>query len=197
MWISRSALLLVARRRAGELRVRASPSLTTCYYEYARYEVQANFKAYGQDIIFSSLQRGEGIKNVGVESERTRDWPLQQTSLGKAATIGFYLIGSFAKHRANQRMWKQHQELLSRTASPSTTPTPPYTTVSHFLSRASGVVHLGLLLPFLPIPDSCALSHPGELGAGLSQTWPSDRCHCTSLSRRWYVPHQTLACHSA
>ena len=81
-------------------------------------ELEANFTAYTQDILFSSLQRGKGIKNVGVESERTRDWSLQQTSLGKAATIGFYLIGSFAKHRANQRMWKQHQELLSRTASP-------------------------------------------------------------------------------
>ena len=35
--------------------------------------------------------------------------------------------------------------------------------------------------------------HPGELGAGLSQTWLSARSHCTSLSRRWYEFHRTKA----
>jgi hypothetical protein len=56
-------------------------------------------------------------------------------------------------------------------------PTPRSPTHSHFLLRASGVVHLVLILPFLPIPRTCVPSHSGEFGAGPSQTWLSDKSH--------------------
>jgi hypothetical protein len=38
--------------------------------------------------------------------------------------------------------------------------TPPLPPFLHFLLRASGVVHPGLILPFLPIPSNCALLAP-------------------------------------
>lgn len=43
-------------------------------------------------------------------------------------------------------MWKQHEELLSRESITNLTLTPPLLPVLHFLLRASGVVHLGLIL---------------------------------------------------
>lgn len=78
-----------------------------------------------------------------------------------------------------------NNELLSIIIPP--TPTPSTDTVSFSIARlwscASG---FNTSFPS-DTPVVACPSHSGELGAGLSQTWPSARSHCTSHNRRWYV----------
>jgi hypothetical protein len=69
---------------------------------------------------------------------------------------------------------------------PASTPSPSFP-IARLWSCATG-----LNSSFSSHTSTCAPSHSGELGAGLSQTWLSDKSHCTSRSRRWYVHPGTL-----
>jgi hypothetical protein len=91
----------------------------------------------------------------------------------------------------SERMWKQHEELLSRKhhlthPHPASTPSPSFP-IARLWSCATG-----LNSSFPSEASTRAPPHFGELGAGLSQTWLSDKSHCTSRSRRWYVRLGTL-----
>jgi hypothetical protein len=92
---------------------------------------------------------------------------------------------------SSERMWKQHEELLSRKhhlthPHPTSTPSPSFP-IARLWSCATG-----LNSSFPSEVSTCAPPHSGELGAGLSQTWLSDKSHCTSRSRRWYIRLCTL-----